>query len=105
MSWDVGHDGAQDHAPTRRDCAQSALTVLYVGTASAGGGKVVRLCVQGQALMCKDAKSKELDEMSLGICGSSSSSSYKQPKSDKLAKTAPKKASISGSGDLRRGMV
>ena len=54
-----------------RDCAQSALTVLYVGTASAGGGKVVRLCVQGQALMCKDAKSKELDEMSLGICGSS----------------------------------
>ena len=66
MSWDVGHDGAQDHAPTRRDCAQSALTVLYVGTASAGGGKVVRLCVQGQALMCKDAKSKELDEMSLG---------------------------------------
>ena len=37
------------------DCAQSSLVVLYVGAASAGGGKVVRLCVQGQTWMCSDA--------------------------------------------------
>ena len=43
---------------------------------------------------------------SVGCCMLySSSSSYKQPKSDKLAKTAPEKAIFSSSGDLRRGMV
>ena len=53
----------------------------------------------------KDHKLLKTAKTSLSDHLSSSSSSYKQPKGDKLPKTAPPKGFDSCSGDLCRGMV